>query len=880
VRAFPLVLFATALLDCTSFAPIPAATCGNGVIDASEDCDTFSVGATACRPPTASSFACRFDCSSTACPTGYGCGADDVCRKPSGKFAATGTQVAAGAWRLLAGDFDGDRRIDVLSREPIALDGQSRTRLHFFDENAALARTLVIPPTIAAPTVVDVNADARADLVFSSFGSPGNPVGGLGTMLGQQDRTLSPVAYPTFTFPITARLIPIHGLAATTSFVFYTKDPTQGASLGVTDATGAGVRLVSFPSNAEPFASSISVGRFYESSANWPCECAVLALPNTPDVLIYPLCRVQNGSPVVNTTGIADLHHVKLPPNLTVDRGVLVADADGDGHLDLLIAALDGTPPVQKTFIAYGTGGVGFRSTPNGPIDDLASTFRVNKVGEEDFEPALPLAVGDMNLDGKPDLVTPQSVLVSQLGTGVPASDGGTDAGGDGGTQKLTYFVAGQKARGTWTDAKIADFNGNGFPDVIAGSSASLDLDFFSGNGVESFSSFTLTTNGPASNFSVGDVDGDYLPDLVFAQVGTGADDLAIAYGRLGGAPDSPMVVGSFAKIGQTLTYDPGAPLANTVVIDHPLGMASTNVSILAGSGDRDPLALFSLSRPHDVNDVPLAVVPGAFSTAGNFDFVALGQDLDPLKMLPSSTFRLWLAKATSTPMASVTPQLASPVKGPTLRSDAAPFVGTETAFGISALLAQGDVNGDGVPEVVMLLPRSALGDGADSQLLIAKARSDATAFDVSDPIALGVHASTDGQLAVVDVDDDGALDVVALTGPEGAFTLVVYWNDGKGGFSPQRSTAIATSGDLPTGFALVRVALNEPRAIAYTTLKSVVLAHINPKDRTARPERLDVTMKGATGIVAADIDGNGVEDLAVADSNNIVILRAQPVLP
>ena len=41
VRLAPLVLFAL-LLDCTTFAPLAANSCGNGVIDASEDCDSFA----------------------------------------------------------------------------------------------------------------------------------------------------------------------------------------------------------------------------------------------------------------------------------------------------------------------------------------------------------------------------------------------------------------------------------------------------------------------------------------------------------------------------------------------------------------------------------------------------------------------------------------------------------------------------------------------------------------------------------------------------------------------------------------------------------------------------------------------------------------------
>ena len=41
---------------------------------------------------------------------------------------------------------------------------------------------------------------------------------------------------------------------------------------------------------------------------------------------------------------------------------------------------------------------------------------------------------------------------------------------------------------------------------------------------------------------------------------------------------------------------------------------------------------------------------------------------------------------------------------------------------------------------------------------------------------------------------------------------------------------------------------------------------------------RVDVALEDATGLAAADLDGDRVVDLAVADQQNIVILQAQLV--
>ena len=856
-RLAPLFVFAC-LLDCTSFAPLPANTCGNAVVDANEDCDTFARGATACRPPGAVG-ACRFDCEKTPCPSGYGCGVDNICRQASGRFARMSAQISAGASRFLAGDFDGDRRVDLVSREPLDPFGVSRLRIHFFDSTASLTKTLIVPPAVGSPKVVDANGDKRADLVFSEIGSFGNP-GGVGMMLGEVDRTLSAVAFPAFpTFPGTARVVGAFSVAKSTVFILYAKD-AKGAMLALADPAGDPVPLTALPTSPDPGKSNIATGVFFPKS----CGEAVLALPKATEVLVFPLCDAGGA---LNMQGASDLVHVALPSGITVDGGVVTGDANGDGLLDILVGGKQNDVP--KTFVAYGTTQRGFASTPRGAVDNKASIFRLNLTTMEDFEPGLPLAVGDTNNDGRPDFVTPDKVLTSIRGSG------STDGGADGGATALTYFIAGEKLQGTWTDAVIADFNANGYQDVIAGSSKTLDLDFFNGNGTEAFSKFSLTTNGPTSAFSVADVDGDYVPDLVFSQTATDHDQLSIAYGRVGGPPNAPVVVGDFPRIVQTLTYDPGAPVANVIVVDHPVDpkQVTTSISVLAGTGDRNPLALFGLTHPKVATGIPFGVLPGAFTKPGNVDVVAVAADIQGGE--PTKLFRLWLAKAGAA--AGTKPTLASVVDGPALPDDASLVVQTETRSGIALLMAAGDVDGDGTPEIVAVTPKSVIGDGANSQLVVAKARSDDKAFDVSTPIALGVAASPEAQLELVDVDRDGALDVVLLSGAHDASKLVVYWNDGHGGFDAQRSNVLSRTGDVPRGFTFVNVDAKTAPALAYVTAQSVVLSRLDA--RTVGAQDAIDSPKDATGIIAADVDGDGVDDLAVADSGNIVILLAQAVL-
>src|SRR5690349_13429000 len=65
---------------CSDLDTIETGVCGNGAIDENEDCD--SSDESVC-------LACQLRCETTECPTGYACGADKICRAPSGAFYPT-----------------------------------------------------------------------------------------------------------------------------------------------------------------------------------------------------------------------------------------------------------------------------------------------------------------------------------------------------------------------------------------------------------------------------------------------------------------------------------------------------------------------------------------------------------------------------------------------------------------------------------------------------------------------------------------------------------------------------------------------------------------------------------------------------------------------
>src|SRR5687768_5390911 len=111
-----LALLSLALFDCATLEPLGAGTCGNGVVDANEDCDGFAasgITSSTCGAPSDPEKACRLTCKTAAdCPDGWGCATAGICREPSGRFDPMSEGVSAGVETLVVGDFDGDSRKD------------------------------------------------------------------------------------------------------------------------------------------------------------------------------------------------------------------------------------------------------------------------------------------------------------------------------------------------------------------------------------------------------------------------------------------------------------------------------------------------------------------------------------------------------------------------------------------------------------------------------------------------------------------------------------------------------------------------------------------------------------------------------------------------
>lgn len=165
---------------------------------------------------------------------------------------------------------------------------------------------------------------------------------------------------------------------------------------------------------------------------------------------------------------------------------VTIADLNGDGRLDLVTANTDANATTGSVLLGNGDGTFG----PS-PYQSATSYIAAHPWS---------IAVGDLNGDGRPDLVTADFVssrVRVLLGNG------------NGTFQTETTYVVGGPA-----SVAIGDLNGDGRPDLITTGPSSVSLLLGNGDGT-----FQLPANYSAyplapGSFVIADLNGDGRPDL------------------------------------------------------------------------------------------------------------------------------------------------------------------------------------------------------------------------------------------------------------------------------------------------------------------------------------------------------------------------------
>jgi hypothetical protein len=197
---------------------------------------------------------------------------------------------------------------------------------------------------------------------------------------------------------------------------------------------------------------------------------------------------------------------------------VTVADVNGDGKPDLLVASCSSAPPNCTNGSVVGV-----------LLGNGDGTFQTTVTYNSGGYFAHSVVVADVNGDGTPDIIVANYCASNNNCSGavVPGVVGVLLGNGDGTFQPVTTYASG----GIWTaSAAVADVNGDGKPDlVIASSCVNVScnpqgggVSVLLGNGNGTFQAAVTYSSGGGGSYSVAvaDVNGDGKPDLVVANEG------------------------------------------------------------------------------------------------------------------------------------------------------------------------------------------------------------------------------------------------------------------------------------------------------------------------------------------------------------------------
>jgi len=349
---------------------------------------------------------------------------------------------------------------------------------------------------------------------------------------------------------------------------------------------------------------------------------------------------------------------------------VVVADLNGDGKLDIAAcySRIAGAPPHAGTVAI-------FLQDPSNPGRFLPpATYAVGN------DP-VSIAVADLNGDGKPDIVTANTML-SALGAG---SNSVSVLLQDSSHPGQFLPAASYVSANVINSVAIGDLNGDGRPDLAIADSSGVSIllqsstspgTFVPGNGV--------LLSGGAISVAVGDVNGDSLPDLVAA---TGANVQVVLA--------DPAAPGSFLA---PVSYQAGQ-FPVFVALGDLNGDGKPDIAV-ADEGSFSGVALFGVH----VLFQDAAAAPGTFLEAANYLPNTTTVMLAIADLNADGKLDLETANSSGGPAnnvgvhpGTVSVLLQSPASSGQFQS-AASYPGTTGVVWV----AVGDMNGDGKPDLVI----------------------------------------------------------------------------------------------------------------------------------------------------------------------------------
>ncbi len=536
------------------------------------------------------------------------------------------------------------------------------------------------------------------------------------------------------------------------------------------------------------------------------------------------------------------------------------ADVNHDGKADLIV--FDAAQGVE---IFLGDGAGGFTRSQNTASGLMAFAA---------------VSVADLNGDGNVDLVGVDGLgsiyamtgnangsfnLPQKIATGLEASNAYfgayyvADLTGDGipevigeslegldtavATSALQYGPVQKRTSGPFaTQLAIADFNEDGAPDIAVGVSGGIEL--FNSNKQGAFPDSTIThVTVPVTFLFSGDFNGDGLADVA----AEGTDGLIRTYLGVKG--------GGFS-----------APVQTAMTVNTAFTYIGNAVGDFDGDGNQDILTSAQVFYGNgDGSFTPLTITTGNnglvadLNRDGKSDLLSISSLLSTQGSYANGyglIAQMGGAKRTFTQVTTVFPP-NTPGEGITT----------------PALLAVGDVNGDGNPDALVYDPNSLLietwlGNGDGSFHAGSTSSVSTTAWK---PGGSGGQGNSIEAGALADLDGDGHPDVVFIATEQNVTTnlapvylLVIEYGDGKGNFSATQILPLSRAFTTVTTATID--ASGHPGILLGTSAVISVLRNLGGRQYSGEEYYSAGTM---TGFLSVDFSGSGL--------SGILALRSTP---
>ena len=533
-------------------------------------------------------------------------------------------------------------------------------------------------------------------------------------------------------------------------------------------------------------------------------------------------------------------------------KAVALGDMIGDGLLDLVVAN-DGAQS-----LVYLNDGAG--NYYDGALSDCASAPRTVVRcfgGPEDH--TISVAVADMNLDGKLDIVAGLQNGQSRIYL--------KDGRGD-----FTISQPFGPADGTTLSLALGDVNGDAAPDIVAGDETRGVIYLNNGKGV----------------FYSGSVGDCAASPAAFGCFGANRT-AAVALADVNGDGTLDIVAGS------NLNADEGTQ--NAVYLNNGAGIFATakssdcalpeNAQVLRCFGANDPSALIGRIAAGDVDGDPRASADivvayrggknavylnsgeGVFSTENSFDALAAPAGslaLDEETVLATANNPAAAARAErSLTLADVNADGAADVVAGTSLQGAYVYLNDRagqfspvraTPFGTGneaiAAVAAGDVDSDGDLDLVV---------GNDNQRSAIYRNNGAGAFAPGSNF--GSSKARPAAVAVGDLNDDGRLDVVYAENNAGP---KIYLNSGEGQLDEGHLLPLSKRNPVSVAVADLNGDRKLDLVVGYKDEQIAVYLNDGQANFSGKPSHFG--LPNVWALATGDLDGNGSLDI-VAGYNN-----------